>query len=183
MECMKKTTDTTLKDFLRFKDFLYRNFKNFEKYKDMLPTSSQPAQLYGLAKTHKFEKITDINLEQLKFRPIIAQVGTSTYKAAQVIANYLKPLISENNNIIKNTQSFPELLKNQPTLEPTEEYVSYDVESLFTNVPVRETIDYIIDQIYNKNKLNPIATKLVFKGLLLKLATESIFIFNNQFYR
>lgn len=179
----EETTDTTLKDLSRFKDFLYRNFKNYKKYKDMLPTSSQPAQMYGLAKTHKFENIADINIDQLKFRPIIAQVGTSTYKAAQVIANYLKPLISENTNIIKNTQSFPEMLKNQPHLNSTEEYVSYDVESLFTNVPVRETIDFIIDQIYNKNKLKPIATKLIFKRLLLKLATESVFIFNEKFYK
>ena len=27
---------------------------------------------------------------------------------------------------------------------PDEEYVSYDVESLFINVPVQETIDYIL---------------------------------------
>ena len=131
----------------------------------------------------KFENITDINLDELKFRPIIAQVGTYTYKASQVIADYLKPLISENGSIIKNTQNFPEMLKSQPPLAEGEEYVSYDVESLFTNVPVRDTIDFIIDEIYNQHKLKPIASRLVFKRLLLKLSTENVFIFNEKFYK
>ena len=55
--------------------------------------------------------------------------------------------------IITNTQHFPDMIKQQPPLKGNEEYVSYDVESLFTNVPVRETIEYIIDQIYNNEKL------------------------------
>ena len=48
------------------------------------------------------------------------------------------------------------MIKQQPPLKENEEYVSYNVESLFTNVPVRETIEYIIDQIYNKGKLKPL---------------------------
>ena len=73
------------------------------------------------------------------------------------------------------------MIKQQPTLKENEEYMSYDVESLFTNVPVRKTIEYIIDQIYNKEKLKTIATKLIFRRLLLNLATENIFIFNEDF--
>ena len=45
------TTDTTLTDLKRFKDFLYRNFRNHNKYNKMIPTSNQPARLYGTAKT------------------------------------------------------------------------------------------------------------------------------------
>ena len=152
----KVAEDKTLTNLKHFKDFLYRNFKNYEKYADMVPTLNQPAQLYGLAKTHKFEDINNINPELLKFRPIIAQIGTCTYKAVQVVAKYLQPLISENPYIITNTQHFPDMIKQQPPLKENEEYVSYDVESLFTNVSVRETIEYIIDQIYNKGNLKPL---------------------------
>ena len=88
----------------------------------------QPAQLYGLAKTHKFKDINNINPVLLKFRLIIAQIGTCTYKAAQVVAKYLQPLIPENPYIITNTQHFPDMLKQQPPLKENEEYVSYDVE-------------------------------------------------------
>ena len=43
-----------------------------------------------------------ITTEKLKFRPIIAQTGTYTYNAAQVIAEYLKPHVDENPYIIRN---------------------------------------------------------------------------------
>jgi len=52
----------------------------------------------------------------------------------------LKPL-AENEYVIKDTQSFPSLLNDLPPLQPDEEEVSYNVESLFTSVPVRETIE------------------------------------------
>ena len=57
------------------------------------------------------------------------------------------------------------------------------MESLFTNIPINETIDYILDQIYNKKKLKPIYPKLIFKRLLLKLATEVTFTINNNFFK
>ena len=57
------------------------------------------------------------------------------------------------------------------------------MESLFTNIPTNETIDYILDQIYHKKKLKPICPKLIFKSLLLKLANEVTFTINNNFFK
>ena len=131
----------------------------------MLPKWHQPLQLYGTAKTHKFSIIEDIILENLKFRPIIAQSGTYTYNAEQVIADYLKPLCSYNDYIIKNPKEFPKLLQQQDPLLRNKEYGSYDVKFVFTNVPIQETIDYILYEIYVKNKLSKICSKLIFKRL------------------
>ena len=75
------------------------------------------------------------------------------------------------------------MIREQPHLEENEEYVSYDVESLFTNVPIHDTIKYILEEIYTHNKLLHICSKLIFKRLLLKLATESTCIFQSQFYK
>ena len=133
----KVIVDNTLDDLKNLKSFLYHNFYGkYEHYEKMLPKSNQPGQLYGTAKIHKFNSIEDLSLENLKFRPIIAQSGTYTYNAAQVIADYLKPLCSDNDYIIRNTQEFPKLLQQQNPLFLNEEYVSYDVKSLFTNVPI-----------------------------------------------
>ena len=57
---------------------------------------------------------------------------------------------------INDTHQFPDMIKNLPSLPQDEEYVSYDVESLFTNVLVQETIDYIIDEIYVNKKTEAI---------------------------
>ena len=115
------------------------------------------------------------------FRLIIAQTWTYMYKTAQVISEYLKPLYENNDFIIKNTQDFDQLIREQPPLDENEEYVSYDVESLYTNV--HDTIKYILEEIYTHNKLPHICRKLILKRLLLKLATESGYIFQSHFYK
>ena len=74
-------------------------------------------------------------------------------------------------------------LKQQDPLLPDEEYISYDVESLFTYVPVHETIDYILQEIYVKEKLPKICSKLIMKYLLLKLTIEDTFMLNSNFYK
>ena len=102
-----------------------------------------------------------MNVQSLNFRPIIAQTRTCTYNAAQVISNYLKSLYTCNEYIIGNTQDFSKLIQEQSPLQLDNEYVSYDIESLFTNVPITETIEYILDEIYVKNKLPKLCSRLI----------------------
>ena len=40
-----RTTDNTLKELSWFQDFLYRNTRNDERYKDMKPDRNQPVRL------------------------------------------------------------------------------------------------------------------------------------------
>ena len=119
--------DNTLNNLRKFQDLLRRNFKyKFARYEDMGPVANQPGRIYATAKTHKFNSLDEINVDNLKFRPIISQIGTYTYNAAKVIAEYLKPLCS-NQYKISDTQEFASLIKDQPPLNDDEEYVSYDV--------------------------------------------------------
>ena len=57
------------------------------------------------------------------------------------------------------------------------------MESLFIIVPVHETIEYIINEIYVEIKLPKLCSKLIFKRLLLKLTTENTFLLNSKFYK
>ena len=118
----------TLKELSRFQDFLYRNFHNYERYKDMKPDSNQPARLYGTAKTHKFESLENIIVVNLKFRPIIDQTRTFMYNLAKVISDYVTTLC-KNGYSINDTQNFPSMLSSIPPLQDDEEDVSYDFES------------------------------------------------------
>ena len=85
----------------------------------------------------------------------------------------LKPL-TKNEFIINNTQDFPAMLNNVPISED-EEDVSYDVESLFTNISIKDTIDFVCEEIYVHKKLKPICKQSIFKKLLYKLTTECTF--------
>ena len=96
----------------------------------------------------------------------------------KVVAELLKPL-ARNQFTISNTLAFSELLKN---IENSDNYedVSHDVESLFTSIPIEETIGYIIRKIYTKKVIEPMCKKSVFKKLLIKLTKECTFSVNNQ---
>ena len=54
----------------------------------------------------------------------------------------MKPLTTKNEFVINNTQDSPSMLNRVEMLED-EEDVSYDVEPLFMNIPINETIDFI----------------------------------------
>ena len=148
-----ETNDKTLKELSQFQDFLYTNFHKYERY--MQPDSNQPARLYGTAKTHKFETLENITLANMRFRPIIDQIGTFTYNAAKVISDYLRSLC-KNEYSINDTTKFSSMLSLIPLLQNDEKDVSDDDESLFTNIPLEQTINYIIEQIYVHKKLMPI---------------------------
>ena len=115
-----------------------------------------------------------------KFRPIIDETGTFTYNAAKVISDYLRPLC-KNEYSINDTQIFPSMLSSIPPLQVDEKEVSYDVESLFTNASIQDAINYIFEQIYVHKKLTPICSKLIFRRMLIKLATKNTFKFNSRF--
>ena len=130
---------------------MYRNFKDCENCDDMRPLSNQLAKLYGTAKTKTFEHLESITRENLKCRSIIDETRPFICKAARVISNYLKPLC-QNKYSIRDSQQFPDMLSNIPPLLHHEEDVSYDVEPLFKNIPIKYTIEYIIRQIYIHRK-------------------------------
>ena len=174
--------DNTVKDLKNFKQFLKQNFKGYDKLDDILPTSTQPARLYATAKTHKFSSADSVNINDLKFRPIINQTGTMTYNAAKVISDYLRHLC-KNKYIINDTLSFADMIERLPPLPDDEECVSSDVVSLFTNVPLDETIDYIIESIYTHKKLPQICSKLVFRRLLEKITKDCTFQLCFKFYK
>ena len=70
------TIDTTLSDMKKYQDFLHWNLKGkYDRYKDMRPISNQPSKIYATAKTHKFDSLENTTIQNLKFQPIISQIG------------------------------------------------------------------------------------------------------------
>ena len=57
--------------------------------------------------------------------------------------------------------------------------MSYNVESLFINIPINKTIEYLLDQIYS----NILYVLNYFKRLSAKLAAEVTFTINKNFYK
>ena len=101
-----------------------------------------PEYLYGNCKIHKPNN---------PLRPIISQVTTPTYNLAKFINKIITPFMPTKYSL-RSTNDFIDLIhskKCQGTL------ASLDVESLFTNVPIDETIDIILAYTYDHDSLPP----------------------------
>ena len=60
---------------------------------------------------------------------------------------------------------------------------SLDVDSLFTNIPIEETINICVDNLYNDNENLPNIPKHNFRNLLNIATKETFFMFNNKYYK
>ena len=97
----------------------------------ILPCGSTPGVLYGLPKIHK---------PGCPFRPIVSSVNTYNYNLASDLVRILQ-LISTNQFTIKDSFSFADWAKT--FIHNNEIMCSFDVSSLFTNVPLDETIQIV----------------------------------------
>ena len=67
-------------------------------------------------------------------------------------------------------------------IPPGYKMVSFDVVSLFTNVPLDETIDIIIKRIYDKKEINTDIPKKEMRELLYLCTKNAHFTLNNKTY-
>ena len=113
-----------------------------------------------------------------KLRPIVSSISTFNYNLARFLCDLLSPLVP-NDYSCKGTFSFVSQIKNA-SLSKTF-LVSHDVTSLFTNIPLQETIDVAINFILNHNP-NLNITKKELKKLYLFATSRTHFIFSSKFY-
>ncbi|XP_071476521.1 uncharacterized protein [Diadema antillarum] len=96
-------------------------------------SSSRCPILFGQPKIHK---------PSVPLRPIISTRGSPCYETAKHLSDILQPLVGNTEHHINNSKHFIDIL-SQTTINPTDTLVSFDVESLFTSVPVNEACDII----------------------------------------
>ena len=112
------------------------------------------------------------------FRPILSAINTPSYK----IAKFLTPLLSnltKNEFVSKDSFEFARVVRNQ---NPALYMASFDIDSLFTNVPLDETIDICVKKLYGRKKKYEGFTKEQFKKLLTLAVKNSCFLFNGEYY-
>ena len=151
-----------------------KNFLNEIEYDKLYPSGSAPAPLYGTLKMRKFSSSDSFP----KIRPIFSSLGTFNYNLARFLCDLLSTLVPHEYSC-KNTFSFVPQVKNENLSKKF--LVSYDVTSLFTNIPLQETIDIAINLIFNHYpNLNITRKKL--KKLFLFATSHTHLIFNSKFY-
>ena len=140
-----------------------------EIYDGLFVSGSRSGFFYGLPKIHK---------PNAPLRPIISGVGTFYHSTVKFLAKLLLPL-TKKDSILKDTFDFVNRLK--ATTLSLAFMVSFDVSSLFTNVPLQD-IDIILQRVYDDNEVATTIPRDDMKSLLYLCTSKSCFLFNNTLY-
>ena len=145
-----------------------------EIYWKIHSTCSSYATMYGQPKIHK---------TNYPVRPIISSIGAYNHD----LSKYLYQIIKNN----RPSQSFSyirdsfEFVKKIIGIQDSANQVmiSFDVDNLYTNVPVNEAIEITLDMLFKRsNQLDIPFTRLQFKQLLEMAVTNIPFRFLNKLY-
>ena len=163
----------SLQSYLR--TLLKRNEITKDQFDMIRSKNAKPARAYGLPKIHKeFANVS-------KFRPIIDTTGTTHCLVGKYLASLLNPL-TINEYSLKDSFDAVNRIKGIPQnlFENGYQYMSCDVEWLFTNVPIKQTVDIILKRIYEDKLVSTNLKKRTLKKLILDTCTTTAFSFNNK---
>ena len=170
-----KTGSIKIRNGLLFlKGIKNKNQINEDLKNKLRPVGSQPGVVYGLAKVHK--KVID---GCPAIQPILSAIGTPTYKIAEFLVPILTYLPS-NEYSVKDSFNFAKeiLQQNSDCFMAT-----LDITSLFTNIPLDETIKICLNGSFKKKHCVSNLDQANFEKPLWLTTKESFFIFDKTFYK
>ena len=122
---------------------------------------------------HKLKDGERVN--ELPFRPIVSNIGTASYEIAKHLVQLLSPLV-KSEFTVSSTNKLLNILEKQVVPEDCELL-------LFTNVPLKFTIDVILGKVYDEKMIHTNIPRKELKELLLLCTKNVHFGFNNKLYQ
>ena len=145
-----------------------------EVHRFIRPTGSQRPRMYGLPKTHKPE---------VPFHPILSMTGSALHELSRWLASLLQPVLDRYTaHCISDSFTFADYIRKLDG-QIDSFMCSFHVSSLFTNVPLDETIAICADTLHNIPDSQPCIPKEVFVELLHSATSTVEFSFDNTIYR
>ncbi|XP_046382277.1 uncharacterized protein LOC124153222 [Ischnura elegans] len=142
-----------------------RSYIPVEEQRRLIVSAPKPPRLYDLPKIHK---------EGVPLRPIVSQIDAPTYRLAHYVANTLQKYVGNTSSHVKNLAHFVEIIRDL-TIEKEDIIVSLDVVSLFTNVPIADSVDIV-------KKLTSSGIPKDFPKLVEHCLKNTFFLWNSCFY-
>jgi len=151
-----------------------KGFINTVDYDNIYPIGSQPARIYGTPKMHKFKASDKI----LSLWPIVSSIGTYNYQLAKFLGGMITPYLPQEYSV---QDSFTFVQDLQKVSTHNKFLVSFDVCSLFTNIPLEETVELAVDTIFSNTK-NIKITRKELKQLFMIATSKTHFLFQESLY-
>ena len=153
-----------------------KNHEGGETIKKLSRENPTGAYFYGVPKTHK---------DGTPLRPVVSTCGTITWPLARWLSRSLSNYVGIfSPSHVKNSQEFKQRLNDFARNNDISSLrmISFDVKSLFTNVPTEGVINFIESKI-DEGIINPPISKYDFIQLLKLCVNDNFFEFNKEFYR
>ena len=99
----------------------------------------QPPRIYGQPKIHK---------PNVPLRPTVSCINTFAYNLSAHLADILSPLTGKSEYAVSNSTHFVNTI-NHERIQEKEIMVSFDVESLFMNVPIEDAVKATLHKLEN----------------------------------
>ena len=175
-----KSFDATAKVELSFQRKMLRWVKckyiDTSTYDLIRPVGSQRPKLYGLPKVHK---------NDCPLRPILSMVGSPQNGLAKFLVKTLTPVLNKfSKYTLKDSFQFVDKLRLIPESQSKNSFmVSYDIKSLFTNIPLIEVIEICLQELYHSDLRHPEMPEFICKEMLHMAVLNVEFSFNNEMYK
>ena len=153
--------DPTQKVLRKTNDLIKKSSIPQETKQKLRNTEAEAPRLYGLPKIHK---------DNIPLRPIVSAIGSPTYHLDKYLSGLLQPHIGQTSSFVKDSKHFVDKLKDI-VIGPQDILVSFDVVSLFTNVPLQQALSHL-QEIFSEDIIN------LFRHSL----TTTYFQWNQTFY-
>ena len=139
----------------------------------MRSSEGHVARIYGLPKIHK---------QNIPLRPIVSMIRTPMYNLSKYLCPFIKSIVAEE-YIVKNSSDFTEHLK-MLNINSDEIQASFDVVSLFTNIPVKLATDIILEKLsVCWTDFDVQLTIEEFKNAFLLCCSNIVFTFHDEHYK
>lgn len=114
------------------RDFSNKKFNTVKSVLSIIPCSCNIFLAFIVSYYVRFYTLHTIHKLGILFRPTNSNIGFAPYKLEKYLASIYIPILGANSFTIKNSHDFVKKL-----LEVNHR-VSFDIKSLFINIPIRE---------------------------------------------
>ena len=119
----------------------------------------------------------------MPIRPIVDGIGSPTHELARFLSDILTPLTRKTNTHIKSSHDFVQKVASV-SIDPDKVMVSFDVSSLYTNVPKAEAIEVVRELLESDSTLGErtnLSVGQIIEGVETCLSLRE-FVFDSDFY-
>lgn len=155
------------------KEMHNKNYIDQRTYRQLIKHNSVSPKIYGIPKTHK---------KDVPLRPIVSNIDSHTKNLAKFLAKILEVSFTDFCQYkVKDTFQFSNLVNNM-NIGNSDKLVSFDVTSLFTNIPISLVIE-IIQNNWNLIEHNTTIPKTEFINALKWVFNTVYFTYNGICYQ